>query len=253
MRRGRARPATCGSTATAPLAREQHSRHGLCSDKSRIGSARPRVGERRLSNRPQLQALGVRFALKPARLEALRRSAEGGAWTRAPRAHRPPRTRSSDPKPTARDLHRAGCQPSVRLRHARRPGGAVLAREQVGVPLPMACSTTWRSSRCSRESIALRVRRCCCYGCKRADGLARGRGPRPPRGARRELRIRLRAVTRGGSRLGRAHAMPWSRRGRHQQDGTAIASTANLKLLPALRPRTRRGSVFTHRGAHMRI
>ena len=72
MRRGRARPATCGSTATAPLAREQHSRHGLCSDKSRIGSARPRVGERRLSNRPQLQALGVRFALKPARLEALR-------------------------------------------------------------------------------------------------------------------------------------------------------------------------------------
>ena len=46
MRRGRARPATCGSTATAPLAREQHSRHGLCSDKSRIGPRAHRgVGE----------------------------------------------------------------------------------------------------------------------------------------------------------------------------------------------------------------
>ena len=80
-----------------------------------------------------------------------------GASTRAPRAHRPPRTRSSDHRPTARDLHRAGCQPSVRLRNARRPAGAVLAREQVGVPLPMACSTTWRSSDVRESATGYRV------------------------------------------------------------------------------------------------
>ena len=70
---------------------------------------RPRVGERRPSNRPQLQALGVRSTLKPAKLEALR----GGPARRG-------RCRASDERARRwRDAHSERGQELAHLEHRR--------------------------------------------------------------------------------------------------------------------------------------